>query len=642
MKGGDVGQLNAELRKHFFEATMLQSEEETENRWFRNYMSALVMKGEGVLKTLERKKLAWAGYSDYTKKLTSRLDDPTDPEYGQIAQNSDEDSRRRVLLGKAEEYKKGHPYPIVTTDVPPEIFKYFKTLEGFSLCAEVKKVPYLSTLDQYNAGLTRSGTVVSSEALGAPRSEWESCMDGVPELDCWEVWDCKNVTTWLSGPGQLAGTTGTAPPATKVKTIAHRYGDATTKTLRGPYAHALGITTHSRLPHRAGLGILYGFLPLFKLLDSLLTIQSNAAYLTGFPAYAEDGTAGIRLPPAMQGDYGDANETGASRRPGGMLRVIPGRVLPAGIKPIDQPRGSVVIDKVMQDVRAFIELALPSIVQGMVQGDSSGYAVNQAAYLARLAWTPIVDNGQYGLARKVSFESWLIENTIKETVYAWGEQPTGGSLRRRGPGQGWLSLGRNDLNGNHRYIVKLDPDTPANRVIDAKTHEGLVMNRFETIDDARIELGKDPEAVERWWQLYDLKQDPEVQNKIKEETLRNLRIIQQKRLLGTGPGQADLTQPGPEQAGNPLPGPGAAATGTTPGIPGQPPQTAPPGAVQGGFNNGLPYQPGQGGTPLIPPPPSTPGAPGGPPRGIRGRPPGAPPGTPTRHLPLPGQGGSVQ
>ena len=608
VKGGDAGQKNAELRKHFFEASIAQSMEDSEHRWVRAFFSALVMKGEGVIKTVERKKLAWPSYKAYTRRLAKRLDDPDDEEYGHIARNKDEDARRRTLLEKTNEYKRRHPYPIVTTDIIPDTFYYWKTLEGFTLNAEIKDVPYLETLDSFGAGLTGSGKVVPKEDMGAPRQSWGQVMDGVDSLTMYETWDYKNQYIWLAGPGQLASESGVAARGTCVKVIPHKYGDKEKKSLVGPYSHAHGITTHSRLPHRAGLGVLYGFLPLFKLLDSLLTVQSNAAYLTGFPAYTEDGEGGLRLPASQVGEFGEGNETGILNPAQSMLRVTPGRVLPKGIKPIDQPRGSVVIDKVMSDVRSFIELALPSIVQGMMQGDPSGYAVNQAAYLARLAWTPIVDNGQVALARKISFESYLIEEVLRENVYIWGNLPSEFGSRRRQASAGWLSVGPSTLDGAHRYQVKLDPDTPSNKVIDARTHEGLVNNRFETIDDARLEMGRDPEAVERWWQVYDMKQNPKVQEQIVEGVLNRLQMRTQKKMMGA-PGEQDLTAPEP----------GAEMEG----------------AMNGAMGNlGAPFQPGQGNLPLEPVPQgSAPSS--GPPGSIAGMAPGTP-NSPARHIALPG------
>lgn len=591
IKGGDTGQRNAELRAAFFEASARRQEEDSENRWFRMFLSALVMKGEGVLKTLEAKKLAWSDYNAYTRRLAARLDDPDDEEYRDVVWRSsgggrgkreqDDGERKRLFLAKTEEYKRGAPYPVTTTDVLPETFLYQKTAEGFSFLAEVKEVPYLDTLARFGAGLSSSGQVVAKEAMGLGRSEWQRSMDGVRTLTMYETWTVDRCHYWLAGPGQEASSGGTAKRGTLVKTVRHRYGDRVRRTLRGPYFHALGITTHNRLPHRAGLGILYGFLDLFKLLDSLLTIQSNSAFNTGFPAYRQKQGGGLILP-NQSGAFGDDNASGTSRAP--TTRVIPGRVLPWDVEPINQPTGSLVLDKVMADVRAFIELALPSVVQGIID-DNSGYAVNQAAHLARLAWDPIISNAQFALSRRVGFESWLIEKCLQEPVYVWGDQPATRTGGRRQAQAGWLSVGPDDLKGVHRYTVTLSPDTPSDQVIKGRTHEQLLKLRIETRDDAILDTGGQPEEVERWWLLEDFKNDPEIRAMPMERAKAKLRIRQQKALMGK-PGQQDMTLP----EGAPVDGGGPQVI--QPGQEGQPLTPTPAGSVGGaGPSAPLPMSP---------------------------------------------------
>lgn len=613
VKGGDKGQANAELRSAFFEASARRQEEDSENRWFRMFMSALVMKGEGVLKTLERKKLAWSDYNTYTRELAARLDDPDDEDYRDVVWKStggggrreqDDGERRRIFMAKTEEYKRGAPYPITTTDVLPETTVFMKTAEGFSYFGEIKEVPYADTLARYGASLNGSGRVVaggskglSPQAMGLARAEWQRAMEGLPTLTMYETWNYRECCYWLAGPGQESSGGGEAKRGTLVKKVKHRYGDRIRKTLRGPYFHALGITTHNRLPHRAGLGILYGFLDLFKLLDSLLTIQSNAAFNTGFPAYRQKQGAGLIIP-GQSGPYGDDNASGTLSAP--TTKVVPGRVLPWDVEPINQPTGSLVLDKVMADVRAFIELALPSVVQGIID-DNSGYAVNQAAHLARLAWDPIISNAQFALSRRVGFESWLIENCIQESVYVWGDQPTGRKQGRRQAEAGWLSVAPkgdpNGLNGIHRYNVTLSPDTPSDQVIKGRTHEQLLRLRMETLDDAVLDTGGQPEEVERWWQLDDFKRDPEIKAEVNRKAKEKLRIRQQQRLIG-GNGQTDMTLPEVPQ--------GAPTDGGGPDV----------------------YQPGQNGQPLTPTPAGS----------VSGTGPSAPqpvtPAMPARHIPL--------
>jgi hypothetical protein len=60
---GDPAQANSTLREKFFEAAWRRQEEEAQRPLFRPFMHALVTKGDGVLKTVERTKKAWSQYT---------------------------------------------------------------------------------------------------------------------------------------------------------------------------------------------------------------------------------------------------------------------------------------------------------------------------------------------------------------------------------------------------------------------------------------------------------------------------------------------------------------------------------------------------------------------------------------------------
>ncbi|MCR4375905.1 MAG: hypothetical protein NUW22_13760 [Acidobacteria bacterium] len=594
---GDSHQENATLREHFFEASWRRQEQEAGRRLFRLFLHSLSLKGEAILKTVERSKRVWAPYTQYSAKTLAALE-----EDGYL----DRDSRDRLYDRKTEAFKRLLPYPIATTDVLPETFYYQKGEDGFTLCAEVKELPYLDALDRYHATLDSKGRVVKvpegvdPSAVGLARSEWSGAMSSLRTLKMVEVWDWAECGYMLVGPGQHLSQAGKLPRGTLVKRVRHGYGDPFLKTLRGPYFHALGITTASRLPHRAGLGVLYGFLDLFPLLDSLLTIKGNAAFAFGFPTYKENAPTGSAAASVRQASAAQRGLDGTEQE-SERVRVNPGDVLPWDISPIDAPRTGLALEAMVAEVRGFLELALPSVVSGVISGDESGYALNQAAHLARLAWDPIVDNAQVALGDRTGFESWLIERKIAETVYVWGEPPKRG---KRSANAGWLAIGPDDLAGVHRYRARLEPETPSNRVIEARLHESLLKLRLEAPETAVEEMGSNPDEVERAWLLHDLKQDPQIQERLKRRVFDKLGTIDQAALRG-GPGEADVVAA--EQARL------AAAGGGTP-------QDA----------IGQVFQPGQNGMPLVPP---TPG-------GAMGVPPGVVPGVqgpPANAIAQPGQ-----
>jgi len=596
---GDVYQENSTRRERFFEASWQRQEQEARRQLARLFMWSLAVKGEGVLKTLERSKAAWNTYTDDAAAFDEQLQ----------ADGLDQHARDLAYDKHTENLKLQLPYPIATTDVPPETFFYTKNENGYTSIVEIKDIPYLEALERFQAGLDSSGNVrtgMDPQAAQLARPEWARIMKtaGSTSVRCIEAWDEHVQVICLQGPNQISRG---LDRATLCKVTEHSYGDPYLHTLRGPYFHALGITTGSRLPEHAGLSVLYGYIQLFRLIDSLLTVQSNAAFLTGFPSWKQ-----TQNPNAIPGlPYGtDGREAAAQER------LEPGKLYPFDVTPIDQPTSGQDASKLLQNIQSLVERAMPAAFSGAVGADQSGYALNQAAYLAGLAFNPIVANAEVAMAERTGFESWLIQDRIAENVYAWGDQP--GKPGGRGAGQikgSWLRIGPDDLDGIHRYTVKLSPSTPSNEIIQIRSIGEKMQLKLITYEDAVTEAGGNPDEVEQSWLLHDLKQSPEIQQALKDQIFQKLGTLQTKQL--NAPGNPSLQ----EMAGGPAAGP---PTGV-PGTPGTPPS----GNLGGMPPNPVP-SPGQG-LPMAPPPPGG-GGPAMPPGGVPGTP--VVPSPPPNSLPL--------
>lgn len=602
---GDPAQANSTLREKFFEAAWRRQEEEAQRPLFRPFMHALVTKGEGVLKTVERTKKSWSKYTRDAAKLRSILADDEDL--------SDEE-KEKLYGQQTEAWKRTLPYPIATTDVPPDTFYYVKNEDGFTFCCEVKTVPFYETLERFNASVNEKGQILAPSdyrSAGLPRHEWATAFGSTtPGRSQWtgrgrvkpitmvEAWDANEVTYILYGPGQVTRGGKRLGRGTVVKSVRHRYGDRVTGALRGPYFQALGITTHSRLPEHAGLGILFGFLELFPMLDSLLTIQANAAFLYGFPAFKESAPQG----PTLQGPFGNDQSEGES----GKTRIEPGTLYPRDIAPVDMPRSGIDLEKTTTWIRDFIQMAMPNVVSGAVSAEQSGWAITQASQLARLGWQPIIDNAQFALSRRVGFESWLLDRRVREDVSVWGEVPANYTTARAR--QGWLTIGPDDLNGVHRYRVVLQPETPADRIQQIRTHKELLGLRLESWNDAVTQMGGNSDEVEAAWLLYDLKNDPMIKAQLKKETFKELGVMDEEALNNANT-EARAVQAGPGQSPAPSLRPPTMGGGQAPGgQPGQQPGVPPPGVA---ITPGLPG----GGAPMVPPAPpgmmtQQPGVPG--------------------------------
>ena len=617
--GGSEAQNNAELREKFFSASWVRQEQEAGRQLFRAWMWNLAAYGEAVVKTVERKHSAWASYRQQTKDI-DRAAHEYPPGGAQKAK---------------DEAKKAAPYPIKSTDVPPDQFYYWLGESGYSYASEIKSVPYLDCLARFDAGLSSNGAVVPEEDMGLPRAQWPQVMSGLPTVDLVELWDWEWCHYAVTGPGQ-AGDRGRLGKGTIVRSVRHGYGIPQTKTLRGPYFRAGGVTTGTRDPETMSLGVLFGFLDLFKLYDQLLTLSSNAAFMTGYPAYKRNAPPGASMASAIGAGAGpqvapfgiDGGERDAERP----VQVVPGEVLPFDVSPVEPPKTGVDLQKAGEQVGEILNRVHPPALSGQDSG-SSGYQLNQTAYLGGLRYSPILKNGEIALGQRTSFESWLIENKVGETVYAWGEVPQVTPRRGYNPGargtrEGWLGVGPDDLKGAHRYRVALDAEVPSNKVLEVRTQVEMLQAGLTSRTQAMEELGQDPGAVERQLLVENMKRTPEVQKRLQD------RIFQ---LLGMGEEQ-QLAELGGPPSGPPggMPG-GGPPGGVVPAAPGQ-----------GGLEMGAPdaFQPGQNGMALVPPPPGSvtgmgstgpamapgglPANPGGGPAGMQGPPPNA--------LPLPGGG----
>jgi hypothetical protein len=598
---GPTTENNSLKRENFFHGSWKRQESDAKRRIWRLFMYSLVTKGEGIIKTVEHTMRAWSGYTKFTQNLSKALDEQVDNGY------LDPDMRDRLFDKQTEQYKQMAPFPIHSTDVPPESFYYVKNEDGYACCVEEKEVPYYDTLKRYGMSLDAKGRVCP-ETMGLPRTMWASAMSSIRTLKFIEVWWPDEVLYVLRGPGDIEQTGYGS--GWIVKRLKHGYGDLDRGVLRGPYFHAHGITTASREIEKQGVSILFAYMHLFPLLDSLLTIQSQAAFQTGFPTFKRNTPRTLDLPNAPFGL--SVPEQMAKEEV-----LVPGTIYPYDISPIDQPRSGVDLDKAITLTRSLLEMALPQAATGIVGGDQAGYAINQAAHLASLAWDPIVDNAQFCMAERVGFESWLIENRVQETVYVWGQIPYGSGRNKRRYKPGWISISPDDLGGLHRYECLLKPKSPSNLTVEVRTHAELLRMRLETYEQAIEALGNNAIEVKRGWMLYEIENDPAVKQAIKQRVFQSLGTMDQQALSGV---RDQL--PGPPQTGIPPAQQAAVGGGGPVMVPGPVPSPVPGQEAQG------PIPPG-----VVPNPQFSPGVPGTPPgvpAGVRG--------LPANAAPIPGMG----
>src|SRR5215510_11347365 len=93
---GDIYQQNSTLRENYFEASWKRQESEARRQLLRLFMWSLAVKGEGIIKTVERSRAAWGEYSTKSQDLEKEL---------AKVREYDQDARDRVYDHETENMK---------------------------------------------------------------------------------------------------------------------------------------------------------------------------------------------------------------------------------------------------------------------------------------------------------------------------------------------------------------------------------------------------------------------------------------------------------------------------------------------------------------------------------------------------------
>lgn len=561
---GDEAIQNATRRKRWSEGARERQERDADRRHLRMVIDAAVTYGMGVMKSVYRPD-AWSSYNKFVRDTDASLDE----KYGAYFSPDDNRlrDREREFDRQTEDYKKGAPFPIKTTDVHPMDFYRWKGEDGATHDFEWKSVPLLE-LKKYGLAPSRSNElslVLDDSEMGMPMHDWKSFFGGkrLSIVEHWTRETCEKllVVSGIDEKGSSILDAQALGRATIARRTKNPYG-------RSPYFPTFGVSTSDNDPAYEGVSVLFGVLHLFPLLDSLLTMKSGNAYLSNWAAYQER--------PSPLANSLTAAPFGADGTEESEVQTIePGHIYKANIDPIQLPETSKDMAEMIGQIINMLDRVLPPITQGMSGGgDQYGVAVNQLITAARLAWDPIVDNLEFMLAAQTGFWWWLVENRIKEKVYV--EEPTRRGVRGA-QARGWTALGPDDINGRYRCIVKLDPVLPTNKILELRYHVEMTKAGFETEAMATEAMGGNPDEVEEGRLIEELKRDPAIRAQLRTNTLRYI--------LGKRSKSADLEAAAQGVLGDNMPMPGAE-----------------PNAMGNAMN---PQQPGQN-APIAQPPSATP------------------------------------
>ena len=96
----------------------------------------------------------------------------------------------------------------------------------------------------------------------------------------------------------------------------------------------------------------------------MLTLSSNAAFMTGYPAYKRNAPPGASMASAIGAAAGpgvapfgiDGGERDAERP----VRVVPGEVLPFDVSPVEPPKTGVDLQKAGEQINTILNRILPA------------------------------------------------------------------------------------------------------------------------------------------------------------------------------------------------------------------------------------------------------------------------------------------
>jgi hypothetical protein len=533
LRQGEVGDANATKREQWHESAFERQEEDAGRAIYYPWTWNVVTKGLGIQKTLKRSQTMWASYYRFSRQLYSDL---------QKNPKLTPEQRRRQYRQQTEDYKLYQPFPIVTTDVPPESFYYIRGEQGLTMAAECKYVPYNRLVADFGEKIQG----INPRAFGLPLAQDGQILTVGDDtlIPCYELWDDTHVNYVIEN------VSGDKAEAYLLECMEHGLGDPQTGCLRGPYSISQGVPTSSRDPELESVGVLYAFLEVLPLLDAVVTARGQVAFYTGWPPLERvprGGQLGGLNPEEIFGSVPTNEEQDDEPI------FEPGHIMPVGVRFANPPRTGEDLIALQNSLEGFLSPLLPASAYGGGPAES-GYAHNQRVHMNMLVWDPLIKNMQKALAHRFAIEDMLVEQ-IGEPVYVerWSQPGFDKSDRTR-----WLPLAPEDIQGASKYHVIIQPTTPSNDALLVKQLMDEKMAGWESDYGAIERLGKSYDEIMTQLDVERVMKSEPVQKQIDQEILQQLNLGQDEMLQEA---LSRLGQLGQAGYGGQPPQPGAPANG---------------------------------------------------------------------------------
>lgn len=353
-----------------------------------------------------------------------------------------------------------------------------------------------------------------------------------------------------------------------------------------PYFHAMGTQTSSREPEKEGLSVGHQLIHLVPALDSLLTMKTNAAFLTAYPTFRRERDLGA--PSRVESEDDEASGATGSEEfePGHIYEGLPGETL----TPVELPSAGKDVDDSISILLSIIDkVGIPSVLAGMhTPNRVSGYAYSEMLNVSRTKYTTIIRNASFAFESMIKFLWWLIEHVVREDVPVWGLSEDDKET--------WMPLGPSDLKGYRAVKVIIEPLLPEDDIAQGQHAAAMVQAGLWSKRYAReMKMGiTSPEEMEDEILVERAMELPQLQMYVLMKALQRLdmdelaEVFQMtsemvtQALVDATQGASQSGAGGPGKEGLPNLSPGTGGGGTPP---------PPPGMHNGGSPNPPPAGP---------------------------------------------------
>jgi hypothetical protein len=490
---GDKAQKNATLREKWSEEVLKVAGTRMPGLdTFEMATDAAVADGGAWTKVLFSRDLWDARYS---LRLADFLDDPEanagtgvtrdllQREEGEIPDEAEDEDLEpeHQFVRRVEEAKKtaGPPFYWQPCD-SLGIYPVYKGI-GLGEMLEEQERPRLATFRQYGLKADKDGNIVPDELGqgGGPDQSGtsESAQTKVNYLEHWTpVW-CSVVVAGSNGEGKQSGRI--------VKQWRHNYGEV-------PYYPAFGLMMNHWRNRKVGWGVFEAKRWLVEYRSYLWTLHAQIAARDALPPIAEEQTN-----PAQQVIGGsqtpNKSEAWDLRQ---IIKLDPGKKL----VPINFPQ----VQQALKEQIALVNEAIERLETPRVQGnigsglEGAGFAINQVLSEARIRHNPIAKSIETMIVKVIKLIWKIVRTKVKEKVWVYRESDDAG----------WLAAGPDDLTDTVSVKVRLDPERPSAKLIEARYWHERLDKGTAHFDQAVEAMGDNPDEIRLGKALDRMRQQP--------------------------------------------------------------------------------------------------------------------------------------